>query len=100
MITEVALLRVRTGMNMSFEAAFGNVAPLLRQADGHLQHRLARTLDHDDLYLLEVDWRDLVAHVERFEPSDAHARFMAALAPSLAGDPTVVHVPSHARARG
>ncbi len=97
MITELAVLRVRTGTHVPFESAFRDVAPLLRQADGHLQHRLVRTLDHDDVYLLEVDWRDLAAHVEGFEPSDAHARFMAALTPFLAGDPTVVHVLPHAR---
>lgn len=93
MITELALLRVGTGMNSAFEAAFLDVADLLQQADGHLQHRLVRTLDHDDLYLLQVDWRDLAAHVEGFEPSDAHARFMGALAPFLAEEPIVAHVP-------
>lgn len=98
MITELALLRVRTGSNTRFEAAFRDVAPLLRQADGHLRHRLVRTLDDEEVYLLEVGWRDLAAHVEGFEPSDAHARFMAALEPLLAGEPTVVHVPSHAAA--
>ncbi|ATD67357.1 hypothetical protein CNR27_07855 [Luteimonas chenhongjianii] len=94
MITELALLRIRQHTNSAFETAFNGVAPLLRSAEGHLQHRLVRTLDQDDLYLLEVDWRDLAAHVEGFEPSDAHAGFMAALTPFLAGEPTVVHVPS------
>ncbi|WP_101925234.1 MULTISPECIES: antibiotic biosynthesis monooxygenase family protein [Luteimonas] len=95
MITELALLRIGTGMNDPFEAAFRTVAPLLRQADGYLRHRLVRTLDHDETYLLDVDWRDLAAHVAGFEPSETHARFMAALAPFLVGEPTVVHVPSH-----
>jgi hypothetical protein len=76
MITELALLRVLPG------------------ADGCVRHRLAPTLDSANLYLLEVLWRDLASHSEGFEPSDAHARFMAPLAPMLAGPPLVIHVPA------
>lgn len=39
----------------------------------------APTIDEGDLYLLQIDWRDLTAHIEGFEPSKAHEHFMAAL---------------------
>lgn len=93
MVTELAFLPIRHGEEAAFEAAFASVVPLLAGADGHLRHRLVRSLDQRDLHLLEVDWRDLAAHVDAFEPSDAHARFMAALAPFLAAEPNVIHVP-------
>jgi hypothetical protein len=51
------------------------------------------TLDDQSLYLLEVAWRDLAAHVEGFEPSNDHARFVAALVPFLLRDVVVAHVP-------
>lgn len=93
-VTELAFLHVRPGDGMAFEAAFAGVAGLLAAADGHLRHRLVPSLDQPDVHLLEVEWTDLAAHVETFEPSDAHTRFMAALEPFLAAEPNVIHVPS------
>jgi len=93
MITELALLRLKPGAGPAFEAAFAGVASLLIGADGYLRHRLVPTLDDTDVYLLEVHWRDLAAHTEGFEPSNAHAHFMAPLERILAGEPTIAHVP-------
>ena len=93
MITELAILRVRPGSGPDLENAFATVRPLLTGADGHLRHRLVRTVDEPDTYLLEVAWRDLEAHLERFEPSEAHTHFMAALEPFLREQPVVIHVP-------
>ncbi|UEM22287.1 antibiotic biosynthesis monooxygenase [Skermanella mucosa] len=92
MITELALLRLLPGSAPAFESAFAGVAPLLAGADGCLRYRLVPTLDVPDVYLLEVVWRDLEAHTQGFEPSDAHARFMAPLKPMLLGEPIVVHI--------
>ena len=97
MVTELAIFRVKRGCGSKFEAAFASVASLLASADGYLRHRLAPTLDEADFYLLQVEWRDLAAHTQGFEPSQAHERFMVALEPLLAGEPTVVHVAGDAR---
>lgn len=94
MVTELALLRLMPSCSSAFEAAFAGVAPLLAGADGCLRYRLVPTLDRPDVYLLEVAWRDIAAHRQGFEPSDAHARFMAPLAPMLLGEPTVIHMPA------
>lgn len=99
MVTELAILRLEPGCGPRFEAAFESVAWLLIAADGYLRHRLTPTLDDADLYVLQVEWRDLAAHVEGFEPSRAHGRFMAALEPLLAAEPTVFHIPAEARSR-
>ena len=98
MITELAILRVRPGRETALEADFATVRPLLATADGHLRHRFVQAIDQRETYLLEVDWRDLEAHVNGFEPSAAHARFMAALEPLLRGEPVVIHVPPRAAA--
>lgn len=94
MVTELALLRLAPGSGAAFEAAFARVVTLLTAADGYVRHRLVSTLDEADLYLLQVEWRDLAAHTEGFEPSEAHACFMAPLEPMLAATPIVVHVPA------
>ena len=93
MVTELAILRVRPGNGPDLEDAFDAVRPLLAGADGHRRHRLVQAIDEPDTYLLEVAWRDLEAHVDGFEPSEAHARFMAALEPLLREEPLVIHVP-------
>jgi heme-degrading monooxygenase HmoA len=98
MITELAILRVRPGSESDLEAAFATVRPLLAAADGHLRHRLVQAIDQRETYLLEVAWRDLEAHVNGFEPSEAHAHFMAALEPLLREEPVVIHVPHGAAA--
>lgn len=94
MITEPALLRLLPGSAPAFASAFASVAPLLAGADGCLRYRLVPTLDSPDVYLLEVVRRDLAGHAQGFEPSDAHARYMAPLAPMLLGEPIVMHVPA------
>lgn len=97
MVTEFVIFRVEPGHGPQFEAAFASVVSLLANADGYLGHRLAPTLDEADLYLLQVEWRDLAAHTQGFEPSEAHMHFMAALEPLLLDEPAVVHVPTDAR---
>jgi heme-degrading monooxygenase HmoA len=93
-VTELAFLSIRPGHGPAFETVFANVSGLVAGAQGHLRHRLVPSVDQANIYLLEVEWKDLAAHVETFEPSDAHARFMAALEPFLAAEPRVIHVPS------
>lgn len=97
MITELAILRINPDAHAGFEAAFGSVEPFLADADGHVWHRLAATIDRKDHYLLEVVWRDLAAHIDVFEPSSAHTQFMGALEPFLVEEPTVFHVPTATR---
>ena len=92
-VTELAWLSIQPGQGAAFEATFASVAGLVSSAEGHIRHRLVPAVDRDDAYLLEVDWTDLAAHVERFEPSDAHARFMASIEPFLAAEPLIIHVP-------
>lgn len=94
MVTELAILHLQKGASSAFEAAFASVAARLVEADGYRRHRLVAVLDRPDVYLLEVEWRDLAAHVEGFEPSAAHARFMATLEPLLEDEPYVIHVPA------
>ena len=93
MVSEFAILQIKMGASAAFETAFESVAALLVGADGYRRHRLVAVLDQPDLYLLEVEWRDLSAHVERFEPSAAHTCFMASLEPLLRNEPYVIHVP-------
>ncbi|MFI8716277.1 antibiotic biosynthesis monooxygenase family protein [Stenotrophomonas sp. NPDC077464] len=92
MVTELAFLAITPSSNAAFEQAFAGAAGLLDAAPGHFGHRLLRSLHPEDAYLLEVQWRDLDAHVGVFERSADHEQFMAALQPFLVGEPFVLHV--------
>lgn len=92
MVTELVFLAIAPSAGAAFEQAFAGVAGLLDAAPGHLAHRLVRSLHPQDAYLLEVQWRDLDAHIGVFERSPEHDRLMAALRPFLAEEPRVVHV--------
>jgi heme-degrading monooxygenase HmoA len=70
------------------------VEQLLADAEGLVWHRLVASVDRGEHYLLEVEWRDLAAHTEYFEPSSAYAKFVGALEPFLVDEPIVVHVPT------
>ncbi|MCX7320914.1 MAG: hypothetical protein NT113_15980 [Hyphomicrobiales bacterium] len=85
-------------MNALFEAAVASVLPLLISADGYTSHRFVAAIDRSDLYLLQVGWRDLAAHTDHFEPSRAHAEFLAALDPFLVNEPIVLHVQANVEA--
>jgi len=93
-VREVVSLRVRPGSGPAFEAAFDRVQTHLTDADGYRRHHLAPALHEDGSYLLEVQWRDLAAHVQGFELSPAHESFMRELTPHLAEPPSVLHVPA------
>jgi heme-degrading monooxygenase HmoA len=94
MVTEFVTFRLEPGSGPGFEQAFVGVACLLTGADGHLRHRLVPMLDDPNSFLLQVEWRDLAAHIEGFEPSEAHEQFITALVPFLVEEPTVVHIPT------
>ena len=97
MVTEFVIFRIERGAGPRFEAAFASVVFLLSGADGYVRHRLAPTLDAAEIYLLQVEWRDLAAHTQGFEPSEAHEQFITAFAPLLVEEPAVVHVPTDTR---
>lgn len=62
-VTELAVLSIQPGQSAAFEAAFSSVAGLVASAEGHIGHRLVPSVDRADVYLLEVDWTDLAAHL-------------------------------------
>ena len=69
MILEVAILNVRSGMALEFEAAFARASPIISSMPGYLSHQLQRCIEVPNRYILLVDWESLEAHTVGFRGS-------------------------------
>lgn len=69
MITESAVLQIKNGQSVSFEADFRRAAQLIQQAPGYIHHRLEKCIERPHQYLLLVDWENLEDHTEGFRKS-------------------------------
>lgn len=69
MILEVAMLQIRPGQAVAFEAAFAEARSLIASMPGYLGHELQRCLEVADKYILLVRWQNLEDHEVGFRQS-------------------------------
>jgi heme-degrading monooxygenase HmoA len=91
MILEVAILNVRPGEGVAFEAAFRRAAPILAGTRGYISHELRRCLEHTSRYILLVQWHALEDHTVGFRGSPEYQQWMALLHHFYDPFPTVEH---------
>lgn len=68
-ILEVAILNVKPGTAIEFEAAFKTASAIIASMPGYLSHELQRCLETPDRYLLLVRWQTLEDHTIGFRQS-------------------------------
>lgn len=66
MILEHAILPVRSGSEVEFEAAFERARPLISGQPGFVSLSLSRSMESPHCYLLLVQWTSVEAHTEGF----------------------------------
>lgn len=69
MILEVAVLKIRSGMNQEFEIAFAEAAKIIVSMSGYISHDLQKCIEVEDRYLLLVNWQTLEDHTIGFRGS-------------------------------
>ena len=69
MILEHALLPIRPGRELDFEAAFAQARPIISAMPGFQKISVSRCLERPGTYLLLVEWDRLEDHVEGFRRS-------------------------------
>ncbi len=79
MILEVAVLEVRPGSALDFEAAFRKAESIISSMKGYQKHELRRCLEADHRYLLLVWWDTLEDHTEGFRGSPEYQEWKALL---------------------
>lgn len=91
MILEHAVLDVRDGSSVEFEAAFTEAQSIIASAPGFLSLRLERCIEQPDRFVLLVEWASVAAHEEGFRKSAAYEDWRRLLHHFYPERPTVQH---------
>lgn len=91
MILEVAILDVKQGREVAFEAAFMQAQKIISSMDGYISHQLQRCMENTSRYILLVNWESLEAHTEGFRGSVEYQEWKALLHHFYDPFPTVEH---------
>jgi heme-degrading monooxygenase HmoA len=91
MILEVAILKIKHGLNREFEAAFQIASSIIASMDGYISHELQRCLEIDNQYILLVRWQTLEAHTIGFRQSLEYQEWRSLLHHFYDPFPTVEH---------
>lgn len=91
MITEVAILDVRTEQTEAFETAFAQAQAIISTMSGYISHELNRCIENRSRYILLVRWQTLQAHTEGFRSSSEYQQWKALLHRYYEPFPTVEH---------
>lgn len=89
MILEQALLQVRDGQTVAFEAAMAEARPLIAASPGFLGIEIRPAAEVSGLYLLLVKWRSIADHRDGFRTSDRYQQWRALLHPFYEPMPVV-----------
>jgi heme-degrading monooxygenase HmoA len=91
MILEVAILNVKPGLTTEFEAAFKEASALIASMSGYISHELQHCLEHENRYVLLVQWQKLEDHTVGFRQSQQYEAWRALLHHFYDPFPTVEH---------
>jgi len=91
MILEVAVLSVRPGQALDFEAAFQKAQAIIAAMHGYVSHELQRCIERDNEYLLWVRWQSLHDHEVGFRQSSEYQEWRRLLHHFYDPPPLVSH---------
>lgn len=91
MITEIAQIDVKAGMEAEFEAGVAQAAPLFRRAQGCLHLELQRSIEKPNRYRLVVAWATLEDHTVAFRGSNDFQAWRALVGHCFEAPPEVEH---------
>jgi heme-degrading monooxygenase HmoA len=92
MITEIAQIEVKPGMEAEFEAGVKSAAPIFKRAKGCRAMELRRSLEKPARYRLFVAWETVENHTADFRGSADFQEWRKLVAHCFASPPEVEHV--------
>ena len=92
MITEIAQIDVKPGMEAEFEAGVKTAAPIFKRAKGCRAMELRRSLEKPARYRLFVAWETVENHTEDFRGSPDFQEWRKLVGHCFASPPEVEHV--------
>ncbi|HCN84349.1 MAG TPA: antibiotic biosynthesis monooxygenase [Sphingobacteriaceae bacterium] len=75
MIQEVATLFVKPGQSAEFERDFAIAGQYISSVKGYLGHKLQKSLERDNKYILLVEWEKLEDHTKGFRQSEVYLKW-------------------------
>lgn len=91
MILEVAILDVKLGMNIEFEATFKTASTIIASMPGYISHELQHCIEIENRYILLVHWQKLEDHTIGFRQSLEYQKWRSLLHHFYDPFPTVEH---------
>jgi len=91
MITEIAEIEVKAGMEAKFAAGVESCKPVFLRAPGCHGVELHRSIEHPQQFLLMVQWESVAHHLEQFRNAPDFALWRAAVGECFASTPKVQH---------
>jgi quinol monooxygenase YgiN len=92
MITEIAQIDVKSGMEQAFEAGVAKAGPIFKRAKGCAGMSLARSHEKPQRYRLFVKWETLENHTVDFRQSADFQEWRKLVGDCFAAPPEVEHV--------
>jgi quinol monooxygenase YgiN len=92
MITEIAQIDVKPGMESEFESGVKNAAPVFKRAKGCHGMALERSIEKPGRYRLFVKWATVENHTNDFRGSPDFQEWRKLVAHCFASPPEVEHV--------
>lgn len=92
MITEIAQIEVKPGMEAEFEAGVAAAVPVFRRSTGCRGLTLRRSIEKPQRYRLFVQWDTLENHTVDFRASPNFQEWRGLVQHCFAGPPEVEHV--------
>lgn len=91
MVTEIAQIEVKPGMEAEFEAGVAKAAPVFKRAKGCKAMRLERSIEMPQRYRLFVAWETLENHTVDFRGSPDFQEWRSLVGHCFAAPPAVEH---------
>lgn len=91
MVTVVAIVNIRAGQAVEYEATMQQAAPLIAAAPGYMGHELLKCQDTPGRYLLLEHWESREAHLVGFRGLPVYAEWKRLTHPFYDPFPTVEH---------
>jgi quinol monooxygenase YgiN len=92
MITEIAQIDVKPGMEAEFETGVKNATPVFKRAKGCHGMELRRSIEKPSRYRLFVQWETVENHTKDFRESPDFQEWRKHVAHCFASPPEVEHV--------
>ncbi|PYF03880.1 quinol monooxygenase YgiN [Rhodopseudomonas faecalis] len=91
MITEIAQIDVKPGMEADFEAAVTKARAVFGRSNGFCGFELHRSIEKPQRYRLMVKWQTLENHTVDFRGSENFTEWRALVGPFFVAPPEVEH---------